>query len=916
MDKLDSAIALAKHVERTIAGDSCIGLYLEAMRLAKKLDRHGRQIYLHDKLAENYIYFNQYEKCKSHIDSALIIAEVHDSHYEAIGMCYSTLGRYYIRIREYDKGFEFVQKTLNYRLKNLGTDHEDISNSYFDLANYYLRTRREYDKAIEFGNKALEMRIQEYGKESAEAGECYNNMASAYSSLGDLKKAVNYQIKAVQIFEKTLPRNSYGILLGYFNMGSYQYSFGNYDEAINWYNKVIDADTNNENYLFKVYNNNNLADCYLNSDLSKAKSLYQKTLKTLSEKFGDRHIRTSSTHMRLSNYYKLKNNFDSAFYHMNIGDSLIRDGFGINSIEYAKTSIQLAGIYFHFEKYKQVVSKASDAIDAISSNRLTNEVNTTQKTSKWPDRIDLVNALYIKSRGLEKLNTRESLFEAFDLIKDAIKIIERIKRKYTTDNSRSFLSTKTESIYAQAIQLAIKIAELTNQKDYYDVAFTIAEKSRAFNLLNEVQNSKAKKFAGIPLKIIEKEDSLKREMTFYQDLIQQYSKLKTPVEDKLANVKSRLLALERVYDKFIANLEKHYPKYYQIKNQDINITPALIQPTLAANEALVEYFLSETQLTIFVVTMDTFKVFNETNKLDLIKEIQELHGAINKFEKETFQQKSNSLYKSLIESLDTFLPKHINKLKIVPHNEISYLSFDCLITNENKYLIEDYQTSYYYSAFFALQKNDSQHLNSNDIVIFAPIYDDESVNNLPVLTQSEIEANNIFEMFKKNNSNPQLAIRKKASKANFKEIAGNYGIIHLATHTILDKNTVEQSTINFWGNKESKLSLSETYNLNINSKLLTLSSCESGVGELINGEGMMSFTRGFSYSGAQNIICSLWKVNDYYTSKTMINMYKHINNDMGFGESLRLAKIQLIKEKPDLSPKDWAGFVLISNGSF
>ena len=194
---LDSAIALAKHVEYTIAGDSCVSLYLDAMTLAKEQDRFGKQIYLHDKLAENYIYFNQYTTGKAHLDSALEIAKIHDTHYEAIGMCYSSLGTYYTYIRDFEKGLFYLEKTLNYRLKHLGKDHEDIGNSYFSLGHHFLTTRREFEKSIEYNERALELRINAYGKESAEAAECYNNLALAYSELRDIEKALKFQKKVV-----------------------------------------------------------------------------------------------------------------------------------------------------------------------------------------------------------------------------------------------------------------------------------------------------------------------------------------------------------------------------------------------------------------------------------------------------------------------------------------------------------------------------------------------------------------------------------------------------------------------------------------------------------------------------------------------------------------------------------------------
>ena len=112
--------------------------------------------------------------------------------------------------------------------------------------------------------------------------------------------------------------------------------------------------------------------------------------------------------------------------------------------------------------------------------------------------------------------------------------------------------------------------------------------------------------------------------------------------------------------------------------------------------------------------------------------------------------------------------------------------------------------------------------------------------------------------------------------------------------------------------EDNILRLSETYNIKLNSDLLTLSSCESGSGILSKGEGVLSFTRGFSYAGVNNINCSLWKVNDFYTAEMMKEFYTELLTGKSFASSLRNAKLSILKTK-SRSPKDWAGFVLISN---
>ena len=70
--------------------------------------------------------------------------------------------------------------------------------------------------------------------------------------------------------------------------------------------------------------------------------------------------------------------------------------------------------------------------------------------------------------------------------------------------------------------------------------------------------------------------------------------------------------------------------------------------------------------------------------------------------------------------------------------------------------------------------------------------------------------------------------------------------------------------------------LGEIYNLKLNTDLTVLSACETGLGEIKKGEGLIGLTRALLYAGSKNIIVSLWKVADNSTSEFMIDFYKNL----------------------------------------
>ena len=133
--------------------------------------------------------------------------------------------------------------------------------------------------------------------------------------------------------------------------------------------------------------------------------------------------------------------------------------------------------------------------------------------------------------------------------------------------------------------------------------------------------------------------------------------------------------------------------------------------------------------------------------------------------------------------------------------------------------------------------------------------------------------------------------------------------MHLSTHA--SSGDIETpASIKFY---DQEILYSELYNLNINPDLVVLSACETGIGKLYKAEGAMSVARGFQFSGAQNLLFSLWKVNDYTTSVFMADFYKNIKNDVPYFEANTNAKLAFLQDKsiPNTkkSPYYWSSFV-------
>ncbi len=287
---------------------------------------------------------------------------------------------------------------------------------------------------------------------------------------------------------------------------------------------------------------------------------------------------------------------------------------------------------------------------------------------------------------------------------------------------------------------------------------------------------------------------------------------------------------------------------------------------------------------------------------------------------------------------------------------------------EMPYLVKDYNISYNYSATLFQQSSPKQKTKKvevtplNDWLAFAPVFDNantagttprtrkflasNSSQNDSIKTRSylrdgtyvsplpgsEKEIETIFDLFEKQGKKAQIKTHQKASEKFIKsnEIK-NYKILHFATHGFVNEEKPELSGILFaqdttstlseidklFGNKpqnEGVLYQSEIYNLKFNANLVVLSACETGLGKITKGEGVIGLTRALLYAGSKNIIVSLWQVSDNSTKKLMINFYKNLLNDKKqteFAKHLSKAKRKMIANKKYAHPFFWSPFILI-----
>ena len=912
-DELTRLLNLAEHVELTVAGDSCLQYYLEALKLAENHDKPETQINIHIHLGNNYLSFEEYNKAQYHFQRSLQISKKHPKLHEATVDALDWNGLYHGYIKNYDSSLYYFQKGLAYGIQNLSNNHEMIGNSYLSIAWHYGDIRKNYETALKYIEKALKIRTEIFGEDSGEAGECYLQMAKWNFVQADYNRAIEYMEKASRSFEKVLPPDSEAVLISYNYLGEYYLAAGFEDKAKSIYQKIVNTSENKENKSQIAKGKLGLAICYSKIDPGKTERLFKLAIEKHSELYDSASDNFINLYHELGKFYTSMEMPILGKKYLEKCESIILGIYGESSVKYAEINLSLAQLYLAQRDWKNSKIVSQKALKIYEENTK-----------------DLVKPGVIfayRDLGIAHLKDAENikdLQKSFDFFQKSLESIERLKKNYSNDLAKEKISTQIAGIFSMCIDLAFRLYQKTNDHQYKHKVFEIAEKSRSFILLSEFVQSKAKEFSNIPADLLSREKSLKNEITFYSEQVYSLEQEKSNDPQKLIRLKDELFKYTLQLDQLVKELKDNYPEYNLNSNDIEYLTINEIRNEVKSDEVILEYYISLNHIYILYILKDSYEVIQIEKSDDFVDDIRKLSIAVNKYQNNDFIEHSGKLYKKILLPVANVLPAEVHKLKIIPDGELNLISFDYLITNEDSvsnlteanYLIEDFTITYHHSVSLAYKEQNLLAENKS-ILLSAPLFNSKNDYHLKPLPMSEKESKTIARIAKENSYRTDLVLSDKATENYFKQNASNYSIIHLATHTEVDKNNNQYSNIYFFptpNEKENgKLTLAETYNLKMNPSLITLSSCESGVGDIVKGEGMISFSRGFTYSGAQNVIFSLWKVNDKFTSDTMAELYRQILSGSEYNAALREAKLKTLKSYQSLSPKDWAGFILIEN---
>jgi CHAT domain-containing protein len=315
------------------------------------------------------------------------------------------------------------------------------------------------------------------------------------------------------------------------------------------------------------------------------------------------------------------------------------------------------------------------------------------------------------------------------------------------------------------------------------------------------------------------------------------------------------------------------------------------------------------------------------------------------------------------------LTGNATQLLVSPDGALNLVPMEALIDGQGRYLIESYSISYLSSGRDLLRMQVGRQSKSGPLVVADPFFgepagarlatadgararpaggmrrsittgDDLSSVYFAPLSGTAEEARAIKIRF------PEATVltARQATKAALKQ-ADAPVILHIATHgfflqdeaaaaaspaagasasgtraihaSVRIENPLLRSglalagaNLTKGGNDDGILTALEASGLNLwGTKLVTLSACDTGVGEVKNGEGVYGLRRAFVLAGAETLVMTLWPVSDYVTREVMTAYYTGLKQGLGRREALRQAQLAMLKRQGRGHPFYWASFI-------
>lgn len=927
------------------------------MEEARKLDAEIRRLYRADKeeearpLAERLLAIREQALGPDHPDVA-----------ESLGI----LAVLYRSLGEYAKAEPLLRRALAMTEKRQGPEHSDVARPLNSLGGLYAESG-QYAKAEPFFLRALAIREKTLAPDDPTLADTINNLALFYNDKGDYLKAELFSERGLALLEKTAGPEHPKVANALTNFAILYHRKGDFvrAESLHLRALAIREKAFGREHSEVAASLNNLAAVYRNKEeYIKAELHYQRALAIWEKLRGPDHPELANAVLNLAVIYDLRGDFARAetFYQRAL--AIWEKTLGPEHLKVAEA----LGNYANLLNKKADYAKAEALYQRALAIR---EKIQGAEHPDLPETLNNLAILHNTKGNLAEAIAYQSRAVAVSELNVALNIAagsERQKLAYLTkltleSNHAISLHLQSAPNDAATRDLALKLILLRKGRALDAMTDSLSTlrrhatpQSRAlFNQLEEANTQLARLVFGGPGRNSPEEHrkqiklSTERKEKLEDDIGRQSSEFKSQAQPVTPASVQAAIPPGAALVEFIS--------YRPFNTKYRKAEDALRQPRYAA-------YVLRRQGEVRWVELGEAKAINQA--------VDELRQALRKLNAERLPAVPEKEVKRLARAVDEAVMRPVRKLLgdarqvlISPDGDLNLIPFAALVDEAGRYLAEAYSLSYLTSGRDLLRLQVARESKSNPLVVADPVYGEKSsakataeqssrsddplakINFNPLLTGPEADA------IKRLMPDAKVLTREKATEAAVKQVHAPR-ILHIATHGFflqspdaVDAGGGNTRGISLLGlpptrsvaggdaiagqienpllraglalagaNKRQDadddgiLTALEVAGLDLwGTKLVVLSACDTGVGEVKNGEGVYGMRRALVLAGAESQVVSLWKVDDAATKDLMVAYYKELMKGTGRAEALRKVQQAMLGDPKRRHPYYWASFI-------
>ena len=711
---------------------------------------------------------------------------------------------------------------------------------------------------------------------------CLKPLGELYTVSKDYKNAENIIKQYIFLAEKN--RDSKQKIAGIINLSVVYNNIGSHNTAIEILKNALKSSQVDLNQKLKLQNN-------LALNLMAASRFEEAQIILDKNEEAESSIQIN-LYKNISQLAALKGDFEKAKIYFEKAKNLFFKQKEISARMLAKLYVAETRFLLTSKTPNKALKSLRKAIQTLLPNFKDNGLPTKEMLYAENTFIDIFDLL-----GDIQINYKNAL-ESYDL---SFYVAEILSDNISYQATKILNQIDNRKRSEKCIRLLYENYLVTGDEQIFKAAFLYAEKSKASVLKEMVQKkSLLHLYPNDDLLIKEQELSQKQERVINTLINGQLNKTKAFVLNDLSNqltaISIQLKSVKNEISKKHPSADKRFISIDSLQNL-LGKDKAILVEYFYGNKDIYQFKINSDKISFFKIEFsDDVKILS-TSFVNLFNNASAINNDIKNYTNQAFK-----LYKSLHLS-ETF---NAENLIIIPDGMLNFVPFESLLTEKTDltnfskmpFLIKNKNVVYNSSAAFYMNKQKS--IGNEKLLGVFPVFKNTNQH----LSYSVDEAKSV-----KKETNSTLFMHENATKSNFIEMVSDYGFIHLSTHAN-SGNYTNPASISFY---DQPMLLNELYSLDLNPHLVVLSACETGVGKLEKGEGAMSIARGFQYAGAQNILFTLWRINDKSTSKLMQLFYQNYNNHKSIHKANRESKLDYLEDETisnlKKSPYYWSAFV-------